>query len=73
MSKPSWFDGILIAGVAGAIGVKAEDFGKGEHECDEDGRVDIDICSECGEHAGFCSVCGQSSCCGSGSYQTDVG
>lgn len=43
----------------------------GEHECDEDSQVDIDICPECGEHAGFCSQCRLSSCCGSGGYQTE--
>ncbi len=36
-----------------------------EHECDEDQQNDIDICRECGEHAGFCSVCDLSNCCGS--------
>ncbi len=34
-----------------------------DHECDEDGEPDIDICRSCGEHAGFCSECGASSCC----------
>ncbi len=71
MSKPSWFDGILIAGVAGAIGVKAEDFGKDEHECDDDAQPDCDICTSCREHTSFCSVCGLSSCCGV--READVG
>lgn len=35
-----------------------------EHECDEDGEPDSDICPRCKEHAGFCSVCGVSGCCG---------
>lgn len=42
-----------------------------DHECDENETGDVDICSECGEHTAFCSVCGLSSCCGSGSYDTD--
>lgn len=43
----------------------------GEHECDEDSKVDTDICTECGEHAGFCSQCGLSGCCGVGTIDTD--
>lgn len=35
-----------------------------DHECDTDASVDCDICSRCKEHAGFCSVCGNSDCCG---------
>lgn len=37
-----------------------------EHECDSDGAglQDCDLCRECGEHAGFCSVCRTSDCCG---------
>lgn len=42
-----------------------------EHECDNDGTVDIDLCSECGEHAGWCSICGLSSCCGTGEVYID--
>lgn len=42
---------------------------QGEHECDEDGTPDCDICSDCREHAGFCSVCDTSSCCGAGPYE----
>jgi hypothetical protein len=37
-----------------------------EHECDEKGQEDIDLCRECGEHASFCSVCSGSNCCGQG-------
>lgn len=44
--------------------LKADYQTKAEHECDEDGNTDIDICSDCGEHSGFCSDCGLSSCCG---------
>ena len=43
------------------------------HECDDTARVDIDLCTECGEHAGFCSVCGGSSCCGAGAHDPDGG
>jgi membrane protease subunit (stomatin/prohibitin family) len=42
-----------------------------EHECDQDGKADIDFCTECGDHASFCSECGLSSCCGVGSYDPD--
>jgi len=34
-----------------------------DHECDEDGEVDCDICAHCGEHSSFCSVCGMNNCC----------
>ncbi len=34
-----------------------------DHECDEDKAVDCDICSGCGEHASFCTICGCSNCC----------
>ena len=42
-----------------------------EHECDTDGSVDVDLCTDCKDHASFCSVCGLSSCCGAGAYDTD--
>lgn len=35
-----------------------------DHDCDEDAEVDCDICQHCGEHAGFCSTCNLSNCCG---------
>lgn len=41
------------------------------HQCDEDADVDVDICTSCGEHAGFCSECGTSSCCGVGAAYMD--
>ncbi len=37
-----------------------------EHECDEDGSPDCDICGSCREHASFCSECNESNCCGTG-------
>lgn len=39
-----------------------------EHECNEDANMDSDICSSCREHAGFCSECYVSNCCGSPPY-----
>ncbi len=42
--------------------MRDKDYGD-EHECTDSLEVDVDICSECGEHAGFCSICGTSSCC----------
>lgn len=39
---------------------------KDEHECDENGQPDVDICSMCKEHASFCSECRESNCCGAG-------
>jgi hypothetical protein len=48
-------------------------YGKEEHTCDEDGQEDIDICRGCGEHASFCSECGESSCCGTRASQPDDG
>lgn len=42
-----------------------------DHECDEDGQVDCDICTSCREHTSFCSVCGLNSCCGR--PEADVG
>jgi predicted RNA-binding Zn-ribbon protein involved in translation (DUF1610 family) len=42
-----------------------------QHECDENGHPDIDICRGCKEHAGFCSVCGLSTCCGEPAYRPD--
>jgi hypothetical protein len=35
-----------------------------EHECDSHAEMDDDICRDCLEHAGFCSECGLSDCCG---------
>ncbi len=36
-----------------------------DHECDEDGEIhEYDLCRSCKDHAGFCSVCGLSGCCG---------
>lgn len=35
-----------------------------DHDCDFSKEVDNDICSHCGEHAGFCVSCGGSDCCG---------
>lgn len=35
-----------------------------EHECVFDADCDYDICFECGEHTGYCSICGMSECCG---------
>ncbi len=40
-------------------------------ECDTDGSVDIDLCTDCKDHASFCSVCGLSACCGAGQVNTD--
>lgn len=42
-----------------------------EHDCDENAKVDTDLCTECGEHAGFCETCGLSSCCGVKAADTD--
>jgi len=42
----------------------------GEHECVFSGEVDCDLCTECGEHTGFCESCGMSECCGAGAYDT---
>lgn len=42
-----------------------------EHECDEGGPVDIDLCTGCGEHAGFCSICELSNCCGTRPHVLD--
>lgn len=42
-----------------------------EHDCDTDKQVDTDICKDCGEHAGFCSVCETSECCGAYPYMAD--
>ena len=42
----------------------AKEEAEDEHECDGEAEVDNDICSSCGEHTGFCSVCGSSECCG---------
>lgn len=35
----------------------------GEHECEYTGDIDSDICTDCGEHSGFCEDCGLSECC----------
>lgn len=37
--------------------------GSAEHECVGGADVDCDVCPECGEHTGFCEVCGLSECC----------
>ena len=42
-----------------------------DHECDDEKQVDVDICAECGDHSGFCSVCGLSTCCGAGTPYLD--
>jgi hypothetical protein len=42
-----------------------------EHECDSEGSSDIDICRGCGEHAGFCSICEVSDCCGEYPYMPE--
>jgi hypothetical protein len=35
-----------------------------DHECNTDKKMDNDLCEHCGEHAGFCDICGGSDCCG---------
>ena len=42
-----------------------------DHECDEHGDSDIDICDCCRDHASFCSECGLSNCCGAPPIETD--
>lgn len=54
----------IMAGEATSLKADKYDAHDDEHECDEALSVDIDICSGCGEHSGFCSVCCLSSCCG---------
>lgn len=50
---------------------RPEPVDRDEHECNEAGSPDIDLCSDCKEHASFCSECGLSSCCGAGEYACD--
>lgn len=35
-----------------------------DHECKIFTQIDIDICSECGEHSSYCEDCGLNECCG---------
>jgi hypothetical protein len=42
-----------------------------EHECDDAGEPDIQICRDCKDHASFCSDCGLSGCCGANPYELD--
>jgi hypothetical protein len=35
-----------------------------DHDCDGEGVTDSSLCGGCRDHAGFCSVCELSECCG---------
>lgn len=44
-----------------------------EHECNGDKTgLESDICHSCGDHSGFCSICGLSECCSFSPIRTDI-
>lgn len=67
VKKPEYND----VKISAACRARMEQERKGEHDCNADAEVDIDLCTECGEHSGFCSICGGSQCCGAGAYQPE--
>lgn len=48
-----------------------EDFLDVDHDCNDEYQPDCDICSGCKDHAGFCSICELSTCCGASETSVD--